>query len=133
MKKGANTMFKYYSDNAVPEFIVKWLRFPLLFLRRQNLLLVNSHPQIFIHIKAYWTASFVGLCSWTWLVNCMLDKSRNKLTLFSYRHHGMMTWSQLIRVTAFPAELDSRLRRKSSDPNQYVIKSSSHDDESWTL
>ena len=25
-------------------------------------------------------------------LNFMLDKSRNKLTLFSFRHHGMMTW-----------------------------------------
>ena len=45
----------------------------------------------------------------SWLVNFMLDKSRNKLTLFSFRHHGMMTWSQLTRITAFPVKFDGSL------------------------
>ena len=42
----------------------------------------------------------------------MLDKSRNKHTLFSFRHHGILPRKRCFKETTV------KLRGKSSDPNQ---------------
>ena len=65
------------------------------------------------YFYSYFISLFIYFLIYTyiWLVNFMLDKSRNKLTLLSFRHHGMMTWSQLTRITAFPAFDGSLLPR----------------------